>query len=97
MTVCREARQGARARVPTREPLELMLSDADLDEIDALIAEGVFDSREAALLYFLRAGIESVPRVVDVEEPTPAAEEEALLATVDEEEEAPGPGSTRIS
>jgi hypothetical protein len=64
--MCREARQARAAAAAAPLRLEVPLSDVDLDEIDALIADGIFDSREDAVEHFLRAGIGETPRVVDV-------------------------------
>jgi len=71
--MCREVRRAVHAAMSQEIALPVRLSEEEMDHIDSLIAEGVFDSREDAVGYFLSAGIGSVPQVL-AEEPAPQEE-----------------------
>lgn len=64
--MCRKARHAVRAEANQELALPVRLSEEEMDQIDSLIADGVFDSREEAVGYFLRAGIGAARRVLDL-------------------------------
>ena len=63
MTVCRVP--SAQAVLLDDTPLAVDLRDEDLDAIDEMVADGVFDSRESALAFFLDAGLGSIHHSVE--------------------------------